>query len=84
MDSDSFDSEKESYDTDREREEDESNVSKEEIKIKNLDLIKSISTALTMILEENKNLKNYNEVIHKQSKMILVQIQFQKYQYMII
>ena len=70
MDSDSFDSEKESYDTDREREEDESNVSTEEIKIKNLDLIKSISTALTMILEENKNLKNYNEVIHKQSKMI--------------
>ena len=68
MDSDSFDSEKESYDTDRDREENESNISKEEIK--NLDLIKSISTTLTMILEENKNLKNYNEVLHKQSKMI--------------
>ena len=68
MDSDSFDSEKESYDTDRDREENESNISKEEIK--NLDLIKSISTTLTMILEENKNLKNYNDIIHKQSKMI--------------
>ena len=68
MDSDSFDSEKESYDTDRDREENESNISKEEIK--NLGLIKSISTALTMILEENKNMKNYNDIIHKQSKMI--------------
>ena len=68
MDSDSFDSEKESYDTDRDIEENESNISKEEIK--NLDLIKSISTTLTMILEENKNLKNYNDIIHKQSKMI--------------
>ena len=68
MNTDSFDSEKESYDTDRE--ENESNISTEEIKIKNLDLIKSISTALTMILEENKNLEKYNEVIHKQSKMV--------------
>ena len=68
MNADSFDSEKESYDTDRE--ENELNISTEEIKIKNLDLIKSISTALTMILEENKNLEKYNEVIHKQSKMV--------------
>ena len=62
MNSDSFDSENESYDTDRE--ENEPNITKEEIKIKNLDLIKSISTTLTMILEENKNLKNYNDIIH--------------------
>ena len=68
MDSDSFDSEKESYDTDRE--ENEPNITKEEIKIKNLDIIKSISTTLTMILEENKKLKNYNDIIYKQNKMI--------------
>ena len=39
-------------------------------KIKNLDLIKSISNTLTTILEENKKLNNYKEVIKKQSKML--------------
>ena len=68
MNSDSFDSENESYDTDRE--EDEANHSQEEIKVQNLDLLKSISAALTLIVEENKNLKNYKEIIYKQSKMI--------------
>ena len=67
MNSDSFDSEKESYDTDKE--ENNSYLS-EEAKIKNLDLIKSISTALSMILEENKNLKNYNEILQKQNKRV--------------
>lgn len=37
---------------------------------KNLDLIKSISSALTTILEENKKLDNYKEIIKKQSKMV--------------
>jgi hypothetical protein len=37
---------------------------------KNLDLIKSISATLTTILEENKKLDNYKEIIKKQSKMV--------------
>ena len=37
---------------------------------KNLILIKSISNALTTILEENKKLDNYKEIIKKQSKMV--------------
>ncbi len=36
----------------------------------NLDLIKSISSALTTILEENKKLNNYKEIIKNQSKMV--------------
>lgn len=35
-----------------------------------IDIINSISEALTLILEENKKLKNYKEMIEKQSKMI--------------
>lgn len=42
----------------------------EEIKEPNIDIINSISEALTLILEENKKLKNYKELIVKQSKMI--------------
>ena len=42
----------------------------EEIKEPNVDIINSISEALTLILEENKKLKNYKELIVKQSKMI--------------
>ena len=37
---------------------------------KNIDLIKSISATLTTILEENKKLDNYKEIIKKQSKMV--------------
>ena len=36
----------------------------------NLDLIKSISNALTTILEENKKLENFKEIVKKQSKMV--------------
>ena len=36
----------------------------------NLNLIKSISRALTTILEENKNLDNYKDIIKKQSKLV--------------
>ena len=42
----------------------------EEIKDLNIDIINSISSALTLILEENKKLKNYKEMVEKQSKMI--------------
>ena len=38
--------------------------------IQNLDLIKSISNTLITILEENKKLENYKEIIKKQSKML--------------
>ena len=41
----------------------------EEPKIKNIKLINSISNVLTAILEENKKLKNYKEIVKKQSKM---------------
>ena len=37
---------------------------------KNKGLIKSIANALTMILEENKKLENYNDIIRKQNKMV--------------
>lgn len=48
----------------------EKNNKSEEIKDLNIDIINSISEALTLILEENKKLKNYKEMIEKQSKMI--------------
>ena len=76
MNSNSFDSEENSYETNgeeaeyeskkhEEQEEKKEHEEQEEKALKNLDLIKSISTALTMILEENKNLKNYKKIIHK-------------------
>ena len=42
----------------------------EEPQIQNLNLINSISNALTTILEENKKLDNYNDLLKKQKKMI--------------
>ena len=77
MADDSFDSEalsgesiEDTRQTDEEKvknkkEEDENDVLKN-----NLDLIKSISNALTTILEENKKLDNYKEIVKKQSKMV--------------
>ncbi len=66
MSSYSFDSDEKSN-----REETESKTKNDEEEINlNLDLIKSISKTLTMILEENKYLKNYKEIIQKQSKMV--------------
>ena len=72
---DSFDSEKYSYsDNDSENVETKartSNIEKEdEIEFKNIDLIKSISQVLETIIEDNKHLFNYTEVIKKQSKNI--------------
>ena len=52
-----------------EREKGKHNKAKE-IKEPNIDIINSISEALTLILEENKKLKNYKELIVKQSKMV--------------
>ena len=48
----------------------ESDEDDEESQIQNLDLIKSISSVLTTILEENKKLDNYKEIVKNQSKMI--------------
>ena len=52
-----------------EREKGKKNKTKE-TKETNIDIINSISEALTLILEENKKLKNYKELIVKQSKMV--------------
>ena len=81
MKNDSFDSEAmsgESVDddvetknpNDKEKGKNGSDEEDNEPKIQNLDLIKSISSALTTILEENKKLDNYKEIVKKQSKMI--------------
>ena len=76
MSDDSFDSEAlsgESVDDTRQTDEEKGKNKNEEendpLK-NNLDLIKSISSALTTILEENKKLDNYKEIIKKQSKMV--------------
>ena len=75
----SFDSENldgESFEDDREtknqtdKEKDKKYEEKEETEIKNLNLIKSISNTLITILEDNKKLKNYKDIIKKQNKMI--------------
>ena len=80
MNNDSFDSEAMSGDseedvetknqTDKEKGKNVSDEDDNESKIQNLDLIKSISSALTTILEENKKLDNFKEIVKKQSKMI--------------
>ena len=70
MKSNSFDSEENSNQTDENSECKYKTKLPEEQIINNLDLIKSISTTLTMILEENKNMKNYKEIVQKQKKMV--------------
>jgi hypothetical protein len=77
MADDSFDSEAlsgESIEDTRQTDEEKCKNKKEEEENdnlkKNLILIKSISNALTTILEENKKLDNYKEIIKKQSKMV--------------
>lgn len=80
MRDDSFDSEAESRESEEDGRETKNQSDKEkgkngkgedneEPEIKNQKLINSISNALTTILEENKKLDNYKEIIKKQSKM---------------
>ena len=80
MKDDSFDSEAESRESeedgretknqsDKEKGKNEIGEDNEEPEKKNKKLIKSISNALTTILEENKKLDNYKEIVKKQSKM---------------
>ena len=78
MSDDSFDSEALSDDsieeedtksqTDKDKEKAKGN-SPEEKEIKNLELINSISKALNTILDKNKNVKNYKDILKKQSMM---------------
>ena len=76
MSDDSFDSEalsgesvEDTRQTDEEKGKNKNGEEKDPLK-NNLDLIKSISSALTTILEENKKLDDYKEIIKKQSKMV--------------
>ena len=55
--------------SDKEKTKNGNDEENEEPKVKNVKLINSISNALTTILEENKKLDNYKEIIKKQSKM---------------
>ena len=81
MEDDSFDSEALSGNSeedecetknqsDKEKDKNKNNEENEEPKVKNVKLINSISNALTTILEENKKLENFKEIIRKQSKMV--------------
>ena len=54
--------------TDKDKEKAKGN-SPENKEIKNLELINSISKALNTILKKNKNLKNYKDILKKQSLM---------------
>ena len=76
MSDDSFDSEalsgesvEDTRQTDEEKGKNKNEEENDPLK-NNLDLIISISRALTTILEENKKLDNYKEIIKKQSKMV--------------
>lgn len=54
--------------TDREKGKNVSDEDEKEPQIQNLDLIRSISSALTTILEENKKLDNYKEIVKSKVK----------------
>ena len=68
MSSDSFDSEGKSYSS--KDEDTDSKTHHEEPQKNNKDIINAISIILTMVLEENKNFKNYREILLKQNKNI--------------
>ena len=65
---DSFEEEDTKSQTDKDKEKAKGN-SPEEKEIKNLELINSISKALNTILDKNKNVKNYKDILKKQSMM---------------
>ena len=56
--------------SDKEKGKNKNAEEKEEPEIKNLDLIKSISNTLITILENNKKLKDYKEILKKQKNMV--------------
>ena len=65
---DSIEEEDTKSQTDKDKEKAKGN-SPENKEIKNLELINSISKALNTILKKNKNLKNYKDILKKQSLM---------------
>jgi hypothetical protein len=65
---DSIEEEDTKSQTDKDKEKAKGN-SQEEKEIKNLELINSISKALNTILDKNKNVKNYKDILKKQSMM---------------
>ena len=65
---DSFEEEDTKSQTDKDKEKAKGN-SPENKEIKNLELINSISKALNTILDKNKNVKNYKDILKKQSMM---------------
>ena len=65
---DSIEEEDTKSQTDKDKEKAKGN-STEEKEIKNLELINSISKALNTILDKNKNVKNYKDILKKQSMM---------------
>ena len=62
----SFDSEAECYDSDSETI--VTIIEKTESHIKNFNIINSINKTLSKIIEANKNLPNYKDILKKQSK----------------
>ena len=65
---DSIEEEDTKSQTDKDKEKAKGN-SPEEKEIKNIELINSISKALKTILDKNKNVKNYKDILKKQSMM---------------
>ena len=63
----SFDSEGESFDFELGSETEEKSQKEEQV-LKNKELIKAISKTLTLILDENMKLYNYDEIVKKQIK----------------
>ena len=70
MNSDSFNSEEDSNNSMDEEinQTEESEI--EKIELTNLYLIRAISSSLTLILEENQNLNNYQEKLRKQKRLL--------------
>ena len=68
MREDSFDSEAGSFDSELGNET-EAKSQKDDSKLMNEDLIKSISQTLTMVLDQNKKLPNFKEIIINQSNL---------------
>ena len=66
----SFDSEEEddTKSTDKDKAKEKSKI-KEKEEIQNINLINAITNTLTTILENNEKLKNYKDILKKQSKM---------------
>ena len=70
MNSDSFNSEEDSNNSMDEEINPTEESEIEKIELTNLNLLKAISSSLTLILEENQNLNNYQEKLRKQKRLL--------------